>query len=103
MGTIENLDEFSLFLFTDGLTETFDEAEEEFEVKDLEKYLVNHYGEPLNKLHTGLIKELDQFRAGKSFTDDLTFPILQSQEWCLIRLLLYYKRSCLGAPLCIVN
>lgn len=73
MGTIENLEEFSLFLFTDGLTETFDEAEEEFGSERLEKYLVDHYGEPLQELHTGLIKELDQFRAGKSFTDDLTF------------------------------
>ncbi len=73
MGTIENLDEFSLFLFTDGLTETFDEAEEEFGSERLEKYLIDHYGEPLQELHNGLIKELDQFRAGKSFTDDLTF------------------------------
>lgn len=73
MGSIKNLEEFSLFLFTDGLTETFDEADEEFGTERLEKYLADHYGEPLNDLHNGLIKELDQFRAGKSFTDDLTF------------------------------
>lgn len=73
MGTIKNLDEFSLFLFTDGLTETFDENEEEFGSERLEKYLVDTYGEPLDEVHSGLINELDKFRAGRSFSDDLTF------------------------------
>lgn len=73
LGSVKNLDTFSLFLFTDGLTETFDEAEEEFGSDRLEAFLMTQKGVPLEKMHKDLIKELDQFRAGKSFTDDLTF------------------------------
>jgi sigma-B regulation protein RsbU (phosphoserine phosphatase) len=73
MGTIKNLEEFSLFLFTDGLTETFDEEEEEYGTERLEEYLVSHYNEPLDDIHDGLIQELNDFREGRSFDDDLTF------------------------------
>lgn len=73
MGKIENLDEFSLFLFTDGLTETFDEDDAEFGSERLEKFLIDNYGQPLDQVHKDLINELDKFRAGRSFTDDLTF------------------------------
>lgn len=73
MGCIEQVEDFSLFLFTDGLTETFNEADEEFGTERLETYLYEHQEESLNELHEGLMKQLDDFRAGTSFTDDLTF------------------------------
>lgn len=73
MGSIKGLDDFSLFLFTDGLTETFDLAEREFGSERLEKFLESNYGRPITALHQGLIKELNDFRAGRTFDDDLTF------------------------------
>ena len=73
MGTVKNLEDFSLFLFTDGLTETFDAEEEEFGTERLEQYLEKNYGQPLDDIHSGLIQELNDFRSGRSFDDDLTF------------------------------
>lgn len=73
MGSIKNLEDFSLFLFTDGLTETFDIQEREFGSERLEEFLEKNYGRPITELHQGLITELNDFRSGRSFDDDLTF------------------------------
>ena len=73
MGSVQNLEEFSLFLFTDGLTETFDDQEEEFGPERLEVFLEKNYGQPLEGIHSRLIDELNTFRGGRSFNDDLTF------------------------------
>ena len=73
MGSIQNLDDFSLFLFTDGLTETFNHNEEEYGEEKLEAFLKTQYGQPLSAIHNNLLKDLTDHRAGESFTDDLTF------------------------------
>jgi len=73
MGEVENVDEFSLFLYTDGVTETFDKNENEFGEERLEAFLVDHYGKPLDETHQNLLNRLDTFRKGESFSDDLTF------------------------------
>ncbi|NVK85516.1 MAG: PP2C family protein-serine/threonine phosphatase [Cytophagia bacterium] len=73
MGRIENLEQFSLFLFTDGLTETFNASEEEFGSERLEEFLQANYNTPINELHTKLLKELHEFSAERTFSDDLTF------------------------------
>lgn len=54
MGRVEDLDKFSLFLFTDGLTETFNKAEEEFGSERLEEFLQANYNTPLSELHSKL-------------------------------------------------
>ncbi len=73
MGTVKDLDEFSLFLFTDGLTETFDAKDEEYGTDRLEAFLKNNHGKPLDDVHQDLLKELDDYRKLQPFTDDLTF------------------------------
>ncbi|WP_286757389.1 MULTISPECIES: GAF domain-containing SpoIIE family protein phosphatase [Roseivirga] len=73
MGCVENLEHFSLFLFTDGVTETFNENEEEFGNERLESFLIENYDTPLEELHKKLLTELNTFNAGKTFSDDLTF------------------------------
>jgi len=73
MGVIENVEEFTLFLFTDGVTETFNEDEEEFGSERLELFLASHAEESLDSTHKNLLKVLNQFKATKDFTDDLTF------------------------------
>ncbi|WP_420385758.1 SpoIIE family protein phosphatase [Roseivirga sp.] len=73
MGTVEDLEEFSLFLFTDGLTETFNKDEEEFGSERLEVFLEENYGMPLQELHKKLLEELHDFSAERNFSDDLTF------------------------------
>jgi sigma-B regulation protein RsbU (phosphoserine phosphatase) len=73
MGVIEDLEKFTLFLFTDGVTETFNEDEEEFGSDRLELFLASHAEESLDNTHKNLLKVLNQFKATKDFTDDLTF------------------------------
>ena len=73
MGSVENLDEFTLFLFTDGLTETFDDKEEEFGTERLEEFLTDQYGNNLADTHKSLLEVLNKYRGKQSFSDDLTF------------------------------
>ncbi|MBO6760698.1 MAG: PP2C family protein-serine/threonine phosphatase, partial [Roseivirga sp.] len=73
MGRVEDLDKFSLFLFTDGLTETFNKAEEEFGSERLEEFLQANHNTPLSELHAKLLEELYNFSEERNFTDDLTF------------------------------
>ncbi len=73
MGVIDDIEQFSLFLFTDGVTETFNENEEEFGSERLELFLESHVDETLSATHHNLLTVLNQFRAANEFTDDLTF------------------------------
>ena len=73
MGRVENLDQFSLFLFTDGLTETFNAEEEEYGTERLEAFLEKNYDTPIPELHKMLLQELHEFSADRNFSDDLTF------------------------------
>ncbi|MGW8121213.1 PP2C family protein-serine/threonine phosphatase [Roseivirga echinicomitans] len=72
-GEIENIEEFSLFMFTDGLTETFNSEGEEFGQERLEAFLVANKDMELQAMHNALMKELEDFKKEKSFADDLTF------------------------------
>ena len=72
-GTVENLDAFSLFLFTDGVTETFNDQGEEYGVERLEAFLKKHQGSSLEDMHSFLLIELATFSSGRPFPDDLTF------------------------------
>ncbi|OEK05337.1 PP2C family protein-serine/threonine phosphatase [Roseivirga misakiensis] len=73
MGSVKQLQEFTLFLFTDGLTETFNKEEEEFGTERLEEFLKSQNGKPLETTHQALLETLDAYRAGHPFDDDLTF------------------------------
>ncbi len=72
-GLVKNLTEFNLFLYTDGLTETFNEQEEEFGSERLMSFLTDHSKDSLPVLHEHLMNELNAHKKGLPFTDDLTF------------------------------
>lgn len=72
-GIVKNLTKFNLFLYTDGLTETFNEQEEEFGSEKLMSFLSDHRNESLPVLHEDLMNELNAHKKGLPFTDDLTF------------------------------
>ncbi|MEM9831102.1 MAG: PP2C family protein-serine/threonine phosphatase [Bacteroidota bacterium] len=72
-GVIHDLDNFLLFAFTDGLTETFNLAEEEFGVERLEKLLVQQFATDLPSLHQTVFDALTEFNGGQAYTDDVTF------------------------------
>ena len=69
---IENIREFLFFGYTDGLTETFNKAEEQFGTERLEALLKAHQSDNLNILHQFLLKALDDFREGMPYHDDIT-------------------------------
>ena len=73
MGSVKDLDEFTLFLFTDGLTETFNHKDEEFGPERLEEFLKTNQNRSLGEIHQSLLKGLDEHRDGLPFNDDLTF------------------------------
>lgn len=72
-GFVENVDAFSIFLFTDGVTETFNDDGDEYGPERLEAFLKDHQSVSLDEMHGNLIAELNQFGNGRPFSDDLTF------------------------------
>lgn len=72
VGTVENLDHFQLFCFTDGLTETFNSQDEAWGPERLENFLKQNHLLELKKLHDELIREIDDFRQDEPHNDDIT-------------------------------
>ncbi|MCP4460546.1 MAG: PP2C family protein-serine/threonine phosphatase [Cytophagales bacterium] len=73
--TISDLDEFVFFGFTDGLTETFNEEDEQFGEERLEDMLCNT--SDASMLHNSLLQELDAFRGSIPYSDDITMLTCQ--------------------------
>ncbi|NQZ76200.1 MAG: PP2C family protein-serine/threonine phosphatase [Ekhidna sp.] len=69
---VDNLDEFVLFTYTDGLTETFNEEDEAFEFDRLQQLLVEDDSEDLGKLHDRILEALNLFKGSRNFHDDIT-------------------------------
>lgn len=73
-GFITDLEQFRLFCYTDGLTETINEAGEEFGMERLMKYF--HDNSTRNKdmrtIHNDIIVELDNFKGRNGYHDDIT-------------------------------
>jgi sigma-B regulation protein RsbU (phosphoserine phosphatase) len=62
-----------LFLYTDGLSETSNEKDEEFDIEKIKQFLLKEYGSESEKLHGSLFKKLNKFKGTKEFPDDITF------------------------------
>lgn len=71
-GFITDLDEFFLFAYTDGLTETTNEQEEEFGQEKLIKYLEANSNRDLKTMHQDIIVTLDGFKGKNGYKDDIT-------------------------------
>lgn len=72
-GVVEDADDFTLFAYTDGLTETFNSQEEEYGLERLQTFLQKHADLDLQDIHRALFKELDDFSQGDEHHDDITF------------------------------
>ena len=71
-GFITDLEEFTLFCYTDGVTETENEALEEYGSERLEAYFkANHY-KNIKEIHQDIIIALDLFKGKNSYKDDIT-------------------------------
>ena len=71
-GFVTDLDNFLLFCYTDGLTETVNEKGEEFGQASLMKYFETNHNKDLNTIHQDIIVALDGFKARNSYRDDIT-------------------------------
>ena len=75
----ENLPEgFTMLMYTDGVSETFNLEREEFGDERIEAILRNHRPEEsLDNLHANILQALEDFRAGAEAADDVTLFSMQ--------------------------
>lgn len=69
---ILNLKDFFLFTYTDGLTETFNDKDEEYGFERLMQILDRKFPEDLSDLHSEIVDELNSFKGLRSYHDDIT-------------------------------
>ena len=62
-----------LFAYTDGLSETSNEADEEFGLDNIRRFVKDNYRNDLKKMHEALFSELNSFKGSKAYPDDITF------------------------------
>ncbi|MCG8474805.1 MAG: PP2C family protein-serine/threonine phosphatase [Cytophagales bacterium] len=72
VGKVENLEEFKLFCYTDGLTECFNEDGEEFGQERLLGFLLDHWSEKLPDMHSKLQQRVEEHKGDDQYDDDVT-------------------------------
>lgn len=65
-------DNFLLFCFTDGFTETYNEDNEEFGIQLLGDFIKKNLDLDQRELHTRLLSYLNTFRGNNAYADDIT-------------------------------
>jgi len=73
-GFVTGLDDFFLFCYTDGLTETINEKGEEYGVDRVLDYFknINTQTKDLSTIHQDIIVSLDNFKGRNGYHDDIT-------------------------------
>jgi sigma-B regulation protein RsbU (phosphoserine phosphatase) len=71
-GFVTDLDDFMLFAYTDGLTETINEDNEEFGLQSLLNYFEKNSNKDIRTIHQDIIVALDGFKGKNGYRDDIT-------------------------------
>lgn len=71
-GFLTDLENFVLFCYTDGLTETTNEEGEEFGEDRLLEFFRSEKSMDLKKIHQEIITSLDEFKGSMKYHDDIT-------------------------------
>lgn len=71
-GFITDLDDFFIFCYTDGVTETENEKNEEFGMERLTQYFKDIQNFDLKRIHQDIIISLDNFKGNNAYRDDIT-------------------------------
>ncbi len=79
-GFVTDLDSFMLFLYTDGLTETENENNEEYGSDRIRDYLEKNPYKDLKEIHQELLKKLDKFKGKNDYRDDITILSCRLEE-----------------------
>ncbi len=69
---IEDVDNFLIFTYTDGLTEAMNVDDEQYGIERIEKYISENASVSLDQLHEGLLHEIQLFKGNLAYHDDLT-------------------------------
>lgn len=72
MGELTDLSNFSLFHYTDGITETKNANDDEFGINRYIDLVKKHHNEDISVFNDTVIDELTKFKGEKAFEDDLT-------------------------------
>ncbi|PZX56058.1 sigma-B regulation protein RsbU (phosphoserine phosphatase) [Algoriphagus ratkowskyi] len=79
IGKREHLTNFSLHLYTDGLTEAMNPEEEEYGEDRLEAFVTKNMGMDPDDFHRKFLKKIEQFSKNVPLRDDLTLLSLRFQ------------------------
>ncbi len=79
-GEVENLNNFLFFSFTDGFTDTYNEAGDAFGEDDLEAFILNNLSLAPSVLHAKLIALLNTFKGRNTYADDITLLSMHVSE-----------------------
>jgi len=79
-GFVTDLNSFSLYLYTDGLTETENEEDEEFGSERIQSFLEENKTTDLKLIHKNLLDELDEFKGKLPYKDDITLVSCRLEE-----------------------
>lgn len=79
IGKREGLDNFSLHLYTDGLTEAMNPSGEEFGEERLDKFVAKNGGLDPDEFHRKFLKKINTFSKNVPLRDDLTLLSLKFQ------------------------
>jgi len=71
-GFITDLEDFTLFAYTDGLTETVNEDNVEFGTEALIDYFEKNSSKDIRTIHQDIIVALDGFKGKNAYRDDIT-------------------------------
>ncbi len=71
-GFVTDLDDFTLFAYTDGLTETINEDNDEFGLQSLLNYFEKNSSKDIRTIHQDIIVALDGFKGRNGYRDDIT-------------------------------
>ena len=71
-GFITDLEDFTLFAYTDGLTETVNEDNVEFGLESLLQYFEKNNHKDIRTIHQDIIVNLDGFKGKNAYRDDIT-------------------------------
>lgn len=77
----ENVHEFLLVAYTDGLVEARNEQDEEFGAERLFDFVGKRKRASPAQVHEDLVREIESFRAGDQYADDVTLLSCRVRNW----------------------
>lgn len=72
VGEVKELSDFLFFSYTDGLTETHNDREEEFSVEIIKEILLDSQDQDLKAIHKQILSALDMHKGENTYKDDIT-------------------------------